>query len=339
MRDEKIDLLRFLGLAMIILAHVQPPTVLFQLRNFDVPLMVLISGISFALSYKREAYASYLWKRVKRLLFPTWIFLSLYFLGLDALHRAGIGGGLPDKKIIETSYLLLSGIGYVWIIRVFLSVALVAPALQAVSHSLSNGRFYTSLACCYVAYEAALFAFDVPRDTVGQSLFVDVILGVVPYVILFAAGMRLPSLSQRTVMAVAGGCGALFVGLAFFYWRSEGHIVVTQGFKYPPSAYYLSYALAVSCGAWVAASPLLAVVKRARLLMPVMFMGQNSIWVYLWHIPLIAAVSLPFYLKYPVVLVGATCLAAIQIAFVRKVLVPKIHSVAIKRTLTTVFTG
>ncbi len=47
MRDTRIDFLRFVGLIMIIFAHVNPPAVLFQLRNFDVPLMVLISGVSF----------------------------------------------------------------------------------------------------------------------------------------------------------------------------------------------------------------------------------------------------------------------------------------------------
>ncbi|SFK21637.1 hypothetical protein SAMN04488079_106193 [Methylophaga sulfidovorans] len=47
MRDHRIDLLRFIGLSMIIFAHVGPPSILFQLRNFDVPLMVLISGMSY----------------------------------------------------------------------------------------------------------------------------------------------------------------------------------------------------------------------------------------------------------------------------------------------------
>jgi len=74
LRNERIDFLRFLGLCMIILAHVDPSDGLFQLRNFDVPLMVLISGVSFGLSYKGEPYGSYVWKRVKRLLLPVWIF-------------------------------------------------------------------------------------------------------------------------------------------------------------------------------------------------------------------------------------------------------------------------
>lgn len=53
-RDDTVDVLRFIGLAMIILAHVDSPSVLFQLRNFDVPLIVLISSMLFGLSYKNN---------------------------------------------------------------------------------------------------------------------------------------------------------------------------------------------------------------------------------------------------------------------------------------------
>lgn len=47
-RDESIDLLRFVGLSLIILAHVSPPEVLFNLRCFDVPLMLFVSGLTYA---------------------------------------------------------------------------------------------------------------------------------------------------------------------------------------------------------------------------------------------------------------------------------------------------
>lgn len=40
-----IDFLKLVGLFCIILAHVGPPAVVMQLRNFDVPLMVILSGM------------------------------------------------------------------------------------------------------------------------------------------------------------------------------------------------------------------------------------------------------------------------------------------------------
>lgn len=37
LRDPAVDLLRFIGISMIFLAHIGPPAALFQLRSFDVP--------------------------------------------------------------------------------------------------------------------------------------------------------------------------------------------------------------------------------------------------------------------------------------------------------------
>lgn len=47
MRNTYIDFLRFIGLTLIILAHVKAPVWITELRCFDVPLMVFVSGISF----------------------------------------------------------------------------------------------------------------------------------------------------------------------------------------------------------------------------------------------------------------------------------------------------
>lgn len=40
-----IDFLKMLGLLCIMLAHVNPPQIIMQLRNFDVPFMVILSGM------------------------------------------------------------------------------------------------------------------------------------------------------------------------------------------------------------------------------------------------------------------------------------------------------
>ena len=45
-RDISIDLLRFVGLSCIIFAHIDAPFVLNQLRCFDVPLMLFVSGLT-----------------------------------------------------------------------------------------------------------------------------------------------------------------------------------------------------------------------------------------------------------------------------------------------------
>ena len=81
-RDIKFDLMRIIGLAAIILAHTSPPWPISQLRNFDVPLMVIVSGAVFGLSSNNKInYFHYLIGRTARLLLPTYIFLIIFFVG------------------------------------------------------------------------------------------------------------------------------------------------------------------------------------------------------------------------------------------------------------------
>ena len=55
-RDVAIDILRTIGILLIILAHTSlsndSSSIAFNIRNFDVVLMVYISGLSFCLTYK-----------------------------------------------------------------------------------------------------------------------------------------------------------------------------------------------------------------------------------------------------------------------------------------------
>src|ERR1700722_15415875 len=120
--------------------------------------MVLVSGAAFGMSYKYEPYAHYFWKRVKRLLFPCWIFLTVYFLVLCIIKSMGHPMDLLNKKTVLSSYFLLSGVGYVWIIRVFLLVAAVAPFVYRFEAQTStHRRFFLILGTVYVDYEVLLF--------------------------------------------------------------------------------------------------------------------------------------------------------------------------------------
>ena len=77
-RDKKIDILRFIAMLCIILAHSQPNTFIFQIRNFDVPLIIILMGASFYISRKEIGFMDYVKKRFKRLVLPTWKFLTFF---------------------------------------------------------------------------------------------------------------------------------------------------------------------------------------------------------------------------------------------------------------------
>lgn len=137
-RDLYIDFLRFLGLSLIILAHINPPMVLFQFRCFDVPLMLFVSGLTISSSCSCK-YVNYVTKRTMRLIIPVWIFLAAYLPALYFVQFRFLPKQYLTGEMIVRSFLLLdNSIGYVWIIRVFLIVMLVTPFVQKFNERIKN---------------------------------------------------------------------------------------------------------------------------------------------------------------------------------------------------------
>jgi hypothetical protein len=324
---------------MIILAHVGPLAFVFQLRNFDVPLMVLVSGVSFSLSYKGETYLGYLVKRIKRLVFPVWIFLSGYFL---FMYITGYPFALPGMNTIVTSYLLLEGIGYVWIIRVFLLVAIIAPAIMAFHRrTASHARYFTLLALAYATHEILLRAVAPQFGPLEAQVFENTVLYLIPYGTVFALGLRLPTLSRQNVLRLALGSFAAFALISTILFMLSGEPVPTQAFKYPPSIYYLSYALGVSGVLWLFADTMLVSINEwgPSVLTLVFFAARNSIWIYLWHIPFVEIVRLPSYLAYPAVFALAVLFTFAQVKLVKRRLLPKISNPSVRKNVNMILTG
>ena len=156
-RDCSLDFLRTVGLLCVILAHANVPQIIMGWRCFDVVLLVFVSGLSFLESKGNEQnYFAYLKKRICRLVFPTWKFLCIFFLFFGSLHS--INHNLPIFSLKECvySFLFISGIGYVWIIMVYLLVAAVLPALKRFLDKSGVKKFLGILAVLYVVYEVLI---------------------------------------------------------------------------------------------------------------------------------------------------------------------------------------
>jgi peptidoglycan/LPS O-acetylase OafA/YrhL len=338
-RDQGVDLLRCVGLVLVVLAHVGPPAWLAQLRNFDVPLMVLVSGVSFGLSSRGEPYASYLWKRINRLVAPVWIFLTGYFLVWWAFGNAA---SAPSADLVFSSYLLLGGISYLWIIWVFLFVALVAPWVYRLNTRLPAHRQYLGLLLvAYIGYEFFLAVGQHYLQTVIGAFLNKTLFFLLPYTFLFGLALRMSRLCTAQLWALGGGAALVFIVMGGALYLQTGSFVPTQNFKYPPTAYYLSFALAVSVLLWALSARLVQWVGQAKLGALVQFMAQNSIWVYLWHIPMLDLVSVRWYwfVKYPLVLGASVMVTWVQVRWVEKWLLPRLEKPAKRKLLRTWLTG
>lgn len=308
-RDPVIDNLRFVGITLIVLAHVTPPNlILFNARAFDVPLMLFVSGLAYS-GKSVEVKWNFFIHRFLRLVVPVYLFLTLYFVLAGAMKfMAGIDFGITTRHIVG-SYLLMEGIGFVWIIRVFLMVAMLTPWLVRLEARIkSDAQFAVLLVALAVAQEVLL----VSHAGLGNPFVRDFVYYAVGYSLLFLLGLRLQRASSRWSWLT--GCVVLFVTVLLLVWLQKWSIWVND-YKYPPRLYFMAYGAvaSVACFLTMRSKPL----RRKTHL--VTFIGQNTIWIYLWHIPLIqltGMLHLAWHVRFLLVYVLSVAVVWVQVALV-----------------------
>jgi hypothetical protein len=282
-RDMGLDILRVLGLSLIILAHSGPPDLIFQLRNFDVPLMLIVSGASFNLvcEYQKVRYFQFIGIRLARLVAPAWVFLVVFFpAAFIIVSITGTEFPFTMEKVIS-SFILFSGIPYIWVVRVFILVAIVAPIARKLNSGLPNQlMFFLVILCIYGTYEVTC-QFYYRSGAYGSFFVEEIMFYMIPYSCVFTLGLRLSSLTIRTILLISIVLLGIFCLLAVSNYHF-GLPMQTQKAKYPPRLYYLSYSISVSLLAYsiVFKKQIRNVVIRKMLI----FISSSSIWIYLWHI-------------------------------------------------------
>ena len=305
-RDSYIDFLRSLGLILVILAHVSAPNVLTQLRNFDVPLMVFVSGLSY--SGKNISGGAWFLKRIARLIVPVYIFLTLFFL-----FNYLVGRGYQIEKIIYSYLLCVQGsIGYIWIIKVFLIMMLCTPFLIKIKENLGKFQIWLIIGLLLLLQE--LSSIFLSKCSMLVSETVPYIFG---YSALFLSGMVLKTADNTTKVSVLVISLLLFVLTHYFLYYHYLVLDLSPYYKYPPRINYLLYGLTICSLLWI----IRPIGNKLSSFIIFSFWGQNTIWIYLWHIPwvmLMLNVSSNWGIRYLMVLGGATFVYLIQYLIVSK---------------------
>jgi hypothetical protein len=273
------DLLRTLGLLSILLAHVNPPPVMWLIRDFDVPLLVLVSGAVCQLGYRGRpiVFGAYIGKRVLRLLVPVYLFLVAYFL-----LEEWVAPGRFDADVIERTFLLLNGMGYVWIIRVFLLVALMTPFLLRWRQRLSPPAYFSILLGAYGLHEvlwALLSGGD--RLAVWDGIEYTVFYAL-PYGCLFGLGLRWPGMS-RTAAFLWAAAGLSIAALILAAMKTWPNTTLAATFKYPPHLAYFWYGVGMSHLLYGLVQGLPRLPEPIEKI--ITWISASSLWIYLWHIP------------------------------------------------------
>ena len=306
-RIASIDLLRFVGISLIILAHTDPPQWLFQIRCFDVPLLIFVSGLSYA---NREPDFSFrfMWKRIKRLLVPTYLFLTVYFSIILLLNHFSIIEYNITPQQIAFSYLLWDGIGYVWIIRVFLILGLLTPCLIVINR-LFNSIF------SFLFFFLAILVLLQTNFGIQYAFIREVLYYALGYGAVFVLGLRIKDAPQKDIRISVAFVFILLALCATYFLRSGREFLSFNNFKFPPRPYFLLWGSLVSLLLYYCS------VKWPikKLSPPIGFVASHTMWIYLYHIPFVTifeGVHIAWYLKYIIVFVLATLITFIQDRFV-----------------------
>lgn len=276
-----IDFLKFIGLTGIIIAHVGSPSWMMMARSFDVPFMVVLSSLLANRSYEKlltsgATVKDYYLSRFKRLVFPTWIFLLLYF-SISFVFKGGHTESI--KKYIASFALTRYGIGYVWIILIYLYSAMLVPLFAKLKTS-RKGIFIVCVS--YLIYEIAYYYQVGLNGNIYVKALVDTTFYyIVPYGVLTFLGYNYIFFKRSTKAWIAAVSAFAFAGLCVFYRVYTGNFQLVQIAKYPPRIYYLSYGIACSFSLLLYCEG-----KALRVFNNVIikFISAHSMWIYLWHI-------------------------------------------------------
>lgn len=220
-RDTTIDILRALALMGLVVAHVQPPDWMFQLRSFDVPMMVFLAGTSYSMSNAATIpYSKYVWHRFKRIIIPTWIFLLVFFFCFR--HES--------QTTIILHFTLLTN-WFVWIMRVFFIISICAPI---VLHILQRSHLsYGLILIISLLFNEILCHHFTPPGTAPDAISTIVIMNVA-YLIFFCIGYKIGGMSKQKIILIGIVAFCVYITMTLYYYLSTGHYVQTQEKKYPP---------------------------------------------------------------------------------------------------------
>lgn len=337
-RDFSIDVLRFIALTGLIIIHIDPSILwIREIRSFDVPMMVFLSGVSYMLSSgKSMSYWSYVKKRFERLIIPTWVFLVVYYAFITVVTYILFG------KFEKNTHVLLSfafyTTWYVWVIRIFFIIALLAPWLVKYCSNRSLSQNFLLIVVLLVINE--LIARWVLKYYASNH-WTSMLIMNVPYIVFFIIGTLISRLSKKQLLSLAAVSLICYLFCASLLIRSMGEYVSLQDYKYPPQFYYISYGFMSVSVLWLLRIKIVNLLNRLKLLTACVFVGQHTIWCYFWHIffvwIVVGRISSSF-IRFLIVFLGAILMVYLQHLLLNIVL-PSIKDEYLKKKIQVIFNG
>ena len=311
-RNLKFDILRAVAIILIFLAHASPPGIIFQFRNFDVILLMLLSGFfsKHSLENNKNIFLYYK-KRILRFIIPVWIFLFIYFI----ISKIVLNIDFDINEIIS-AFLLGDDFGYIWIFKVYIITCLISPILYYVYKKIIYKKYLLFLSCLLILNQIGIWLIGTNNELINWILFYTIGYGA-----CYGLGFVIDNLKKKDYYYIIFINFIIFLFLMIYYYKVLGRFVTTNMFKYPPGFYYISY------GVFVAFIFLFILnyfnVKFPKFLSNYFsFIGSHSMWIYLWHIPIVKILNYYNFdywiLSFILILILSSCFMFLQSFLVKK---------------------
>ena len=299
-RDLVIDLARFFCLALVVVAHtmmvspvlhpngtVTSSNTLGNESWFEpvvwvlqvMPLFFVVGGVTGVQSWRRlrargGCTFDFMQARMLRLLRPAAVLLTIMFTGLWAARLGGV-----DPQVIE---LLVSGAGMpLWFLAAYLAAQLNLPLLAGL-HARAPWLTLAGLTSLVVAV-------DCLRGTMPALAYLNMVflwcavqqLGF----ILDDGGPR--ALGRLALVFIILGSN-LVLGLLVWLGLYSGNMLVNLN---PPNLTLLLLGVSQAAALQLVRPVMSRLASRGRVQRFIGVAGRRSVTVYLWHLPVLAAMS------------------------------------------------
>ena len=239
-RDLRLDYIRVIGILLVIMAHTSLNNNVSNIRPFDVAMLVCVAGASYSFSKpitSFKEYLNYLKKRFIRLVIPVWLFLTFYF----ALTFLLSGEMIYSFSTMASTYLLLNGIGYVWIFRIMLMMALINPLLRIISDKFNSSfskALMLELALLILNELLGIICIYVFGDSILFKIIKMTVCYFIGYGILSIMGIIFIKLKTNDLVKLIVINGVIVLLSTYIYG-----VFSPSDFKYPPMAQFICYGL------------------------------------------------------------------------------------------------
>ncbi|MDV7750019.1 acyltransferase [Enterococcus faecium] len=298
-----IDYLKVIGLFLVILAHVNAPGWLMQIRSFDVPLLVFLSAYLAGKSFNNYNVRSYYKKRILRLAVPAWLFLVVFYAVIIVVYEKPSGVDVLKAFFFQRDAYM---VGMLWVIWVYLVCAFLMPLLLKMGY---NKKAVALIVLCYACYEIVCAVSDLENN----RFIYNTIMTIIPWGCVSFIGYNYNKISRKHKVMLASILTSVFLLSLIWKYVSNGYLVQTNEFKYPARLYYLSYAIPVTM-------VFFEVIKKLALKgnKVIEFISGSSLWIYLWHILLLYVIKtvVPnddyWFIQYTLIMISSICVTFVQ---------------------------